>query len=150
MAASYSKLLYHFIWSTKNREPIISQHIEERVWAYLAGIAKANSMHAYRIGGVESHIHALIELPRTMTVAEAMKLIKGGSSGWMNEDRITRGHFGWQDGYGACTVSPSKQADVEQYIVKQREHHTRRTFADEYEALLKAHDVEFDRRYHLD
>lgn len=147
MANTYTRLLYHCVWSTKNREPSIDEAIEARVWAYLAGIAKENKIHALRIGGIENHIHALIEIPKTMTVSEALKRLKGGSALWMNQERLTQAKFAWQDGYGAFTVNPSIVPKVIRYIESQREHHRHTTFEAEYRSFLERHDVGFDEQY---
>ena len=104
MANTYTRLLYHCIWSTKEREHLIPAATEARLWAYLAGIAQSNKIHPIRIGGIENHIHALIDLPKTFTIPQAMQLLKGGSSTWINDEKFIPCHFGWQDGYGAFTV----------------------------------------------
>ncbi|MGB6219775.1 IS200/IS605 family transposase [Haloferula sp.] len=147
MANTYTRLLYHCVWSTKDRSPIIHEKIESKVWAYLAGIAQRNKIHAIRIGGIENHVHLLIEIPKTMAVAEAIKQLKGGSSLWINSENLTNAHFAWQDGYSAFTVSPSAIPDVVKYIANQREHHRHKTFEDEYRSFLEKHGVDFDEAY---
>lgn len=149
MANTYTKLLYHLIWSTKARAPLIRADIEERVWAYLAGIAHSNDIHPIRIGGVEDHIHALLEIPKTLAVAEAVKRLKGGSSTWIHSQNLIPQPFHWQDGYAAFTVSVSRIEKVQRYIAEQREHHQHTTFAEEYESFLEAHGIQFDAQYHL-
>ena len=149
MANTYTRLLYHCIWSTKDRTSLIRQELEKRIWSYLAGIAKRNKIHPIRIGGIENHIHALIDLPKTLTISEAMKLLKGGSSAWINDEKLIPLRFGWQDGYGAFTISPSSVPATVEYIANQREHHRHQTFEEEYRAFLKRHGIEFDERYAL-
>ena len=104
-------------------------------------------MDTIRIGGIENHVHALIEIPKTMTVAEAMQLLKGGSATWINRERLTKMKFGWQDGYSAFSVSPSAIPAVVEYIANQREHHRHKTFEDEYREFLERHGVAFDEQY---
>ena len=147
MANTYTRLLYHCVWSTKNREPLIRKDIESKIWAYLAGIAQQNKMHALRIGGIENHVHLLIEIPKTLAIAEAAKKLKGGSSAWINSEKLTNTQFAWQDGYSAFTVSPSAIPDVVKYIANQREHHRHKTFEEEYRSFLEKHGVEFDEAY---
>ena len=147
MANTYTRLLYHCIWSTKGREPLIPQELEERIWSYLAGIAKSNKVHAIRIGGIENHIHALIDLPKTLTISTAMKSLKGGSTAWINDTKLIPFRFGWQDGYGAFSVSPSSVPTVVDYIANQREHHRHQTFEEEYRIFLERHGIDFDERY---
>jgi REP element-mobilizing transposase RayT len=147
MANTYTRLIYHCVWSTKNRAPVIAEAVEERIWAYLAGIAKKQGMKAIRIGGIENHVHVLVEIPKTVAVSEAMRQLKGGSAKWINEERLFGMRFSWQDGYGAFTVSPSAVGDVAEYIANQREHHRRRTFEEEYRMFLERHEVEFEEKY---
>ena len=147
MANTYTRLLYHCVWSTKNRDSLIREDIESKIWAYLAGIAQKNNMHALRIGGIENHVHLLIEIPKTLAIAEAIQRLKGGSSSWINDEKLTSTHFNWQDGYSAFTVSPSAIPDVVKYIANQREHHRHKTFEEEYRSFLEKHGVEFDERY---
>jgi REP element-mobilizing transposase RayT len=150
MANTYTALHYHFVFSTKNRQPWIQQQIEERVWEYLGGIAKTNGMKPLKIGGIEDHVHLLVGAPPTMAPAKIAQLVKGGSSSWIHETFPELAEFAWQDGYGAFTVSKSAVPDLTAYIEKQREHHRAMTFEDEYRMLLVKHGVEYDERYTWD
>ena len=147
MANTFTQLRYHCIWSTKNREPMIRPEIEERVWAIIAETGKRHGMNVIKTGGTENHVHALIDIPKTMSVSETMKGLKGGSSNGINKAEIINGHFGWQDGYGAFTVRASSAGDVLDYITNQREHHRTMTFEEEYVKFLKRHEVEFNEKY---
>jgi REP element-mobilizing transposase RayT len=147
MANTYTSLHYHVIFSTKNRERWITPAIEHRVWEYLGGIARENDLTPKIIGGVDDHIHLLFSMPPNITVSEALKRIKGGSSGWVKATFPRCGGFGWQDGYGAFTVSKSQIPEVTSYLRGQREHHKLKTFMEEYRALLDKHEVEYDERY---
>ena len=124
MANTYTSLHYHVIFSTKNREPWLRQDIEQRVWSYLGGIARENEMRALIIGGIENHVHLLLGIPPVLAVSKAVQLIKGGSSGWIKETFPGMGGFGWQDGYGAFTVSKSHIPEVDAYIQCKRCHST--------------------------
>ena len=147
MANTYTALHYHFVFSTKGRYPWIKQEIEERIWKYLGGIAKTNKMKPRKIGGIEDHVHLLLGAPPTIAPAKIAQLVKGGSSAWIHETFSELVNFAWQDGYGAFTVSKSVIPDLTEYIENQREHHRKRTFQDEYRALLDRHDIEYDERY---
>ena len=147
MANTFTSLHYHVVFSTKQREPWIRQKFEQRIWEYLGGIARTNGMTALCVGGVEDHMHILLELHPTMAVSKAMQLLKGGSSKWIHDTFPELAGFGWQDGYGAFTVSQSALADTKRYIQLQREHHQGRTFQDEYRAFLRKHGIEYDERY---
>jgi REP element-mobilizing transposase RayT len=147
MANTFTCLHYHVIFSTKHREPWIARDQEERLWAYLAGIACQHQFTPKLVGGMEDHIHILLGLPPTVAVSDALKSLKGGSSGWVKESLPGCGGFGWQDGYAAFAVSKSHLSEVEDYIRKQREHHRLRTFQEEYRAFLDRHGITYDERY---
>lgn len=147
MANTFTQLRYHCIWSTKNREPIIRQEIEERAWAIIASTGTRHGMNVLKVGGFDNHVHALLDIPKTISVSEAMKRLKAGSSNGINKANIVNGHFGWQDGYGAYTVSASAIPDVVSYISNQREHHRTMRFEEEFVKLLEKHEVEYDSKY---
>src|SRR5438874_10688814 len=150
MANTFTSLHYHVVFSTKRREPWIRSEIEQRVWAYLGGIARENQMKALLVGGIENHVHLLLGVPPVLAVSKAVQLLKGGSSGWVKENFPGLRGFGWQDGYAAFTVSQSQVPEVESYIGKQREHHRVKTFEEEYRAMLDRHGVRYDERYSFD
>lgn len=149
MANTYTSLNYHTVFSTKNREPWLTESVRERVWPYIGGIARANGMTALEVGGVADHVHILISVPASMAVSKGVQLIKGGSSHWIKDNFENMGGFAWQDGYGAFTVSESQLADVRDYVRRQPEHHRTKTFAEEYRLFLQRHRIEFDERYLL-
>ena len=95
MAHSYVSNLLHYVFSTKDRRKIITPDLQERLWPYLGGIARENGMKALAIGGVEDHVHLLLSLPATLSVAKAIQLIKGGSSKWIHETFPTKRSFAW-------------------------------------------------------
>lgn len=147
MANTYTSLHYHFTFSTKNREPWITQEIEERVWADIGGIARKHKMTAIQVGGIEDHIHAIILAPPTVAPSQIAQSLKGDSSKWMHEELSNMRGFEWQVGYGGFTVSKSQVPDLIRYINNQLEHHRKKTFQDEYLDLLKKHGVDYDERY---
>ena len=147
MANTYTSLHYHIVFSTKNREPLISQEIEGRVWSYIGGIARKHRMTALQVGGVEDHIHALVTAPATLAPMQMAQFLKGDSSKWIHGEFPRLVGFAWQDGYGAFTVSRSNVPSVIAYIQNQREHHRKKTFQEEYRELLEKHGIEYDERY---
>ena len=130
----------------------IGSHGSERrfrsaFWAYLGGIARDHELTPLLVGGVDDHVHLLLALPPKASVSEALKAIKGASSGWMKETFLGCRGFGWQDGYAAFTVSKSQVPEVQAYIGHQREHHRIKSFQEEYRALLDRHGIHYDERY---
>ena len=144
---SYISSYHHCVFSTKERRPLITPALAERLWPFLGGIARQNKMKAIEIGGVEDHIHILLSLPPTLSIAKAMQLIKGGSSKWVHETFPEHRLFSWQEKYGAFSVSESRAESVIQYIKGQAEHHKKVTFQEEFMALLLKHRIEYDARY---
>jgi len=147
MANTYTSLFYHVVFSTKNRIEFIRPDIEERVWAYIGGVARQHKMTAIQVGGAADHIHALVMAPPTLAPYEIAKYLKGDSSKWIHEAFPDLHNFGWQDGYGAFTVSKSNVPSVVSYIQNQRAHHQTQTFQEEYLEFLKKHGVQYDERY---
>ncbi len=147
MANTYTSLHYHVIFSTKNREPWLVPDIEQRVWAYVGGIARAHQMIALQVGGIEDHIHALVTAPATLAPSQIAQFLKGDSSRWIHDEFPTLRNFGWQDGYGAFTASKSNLPAIVLYIETQREHHRKRTFQEEYLEFLRQHGIQYDERY---
>ena len=147
MANTFTSLHYHMVFSTKNLERWITSDVEERIWAYLGGIAKENKVHPIQIGGVEDHVHLLLGAPASLAPSKIAQLIKGGSSAWIHDTFPNMKRFAWQDGYGVFSVSKSNIPEVVDYIRGQREHHRTRTFQEEYIAFLKRHEIQYDERY---
>jgi putative transposase len=147
VANTYSALHYHIVFSTKNREPWITQDIEARVWAYLAELADLHGMSSLQIGGLDDHIHAILSIPPTLPVSKAVQVLKGNSSRWIRSTFDELDIFRWQDGYSAFTVSRSALATTIRYVERQRETHIRHTFQEEWLALLNRHDISFEDRY---
>ncbi len=147
MANTYTSLFYHVVFSTKNREPFIGPDIEQRVWAYIGGVARQHNMTALQVGGIEDHIHVLVLAPPVLSPSQIAQYVKGDSSKWIHETFPTLRHFAWQTGYGAFSVSKSGVSSVVDYIQNQRQHHARKTFQAEYVEFLQRHGVEYDERY---
>ena len=137
---SYTSLLYHCVFSTKERQRTIADDIQPRLWAYMGGIARTNKMKALAIGGVADHAHLLLSLKPDMPIAKAVQLIKSGSSKWMHEE-VGRKLFWWQESYSAFTIGVSQIPVTVRYIENQPEHHRRRSFAEELEMILKKHGM---------
>lgn len=148
MSHSYSSNRIHLVFSTKNREKRITEDLQPKLWPYMAGIAKNHGFQAIKIGGVEDHTHALLLLPAALPLAKAIQTLKSCSAKWINDQSPTR-EFSWQEGYGAFSVSSSQTEAVIRYIEGQKEHHLRRTFDEEFVALLKKYGVNFDPKHVL-
>jgi len=144
---SYISSYFHCVFSTKERRPLIPPTLRERLWPFLGGIARQNEMKAIEIGGMPDHVHILLSLPSTLSIAKAVQLIKGGSSKWVHDTFPEHRLFGWQAKYGAFSVSVSQLETIIQYIKGQEEHHRKMTFQEELLSLLKKHQISYDERY---
>ena len=147
MPHSYVSNLMHCIFSTKERFPFIDAALESRLWPYIGGIARQNHFRALAIGGTADHLHTLLSLPATMDIAKAVQLIKGGSSKWIHDTLNQHRKFAWQEGYGAFSVSASQLDRTIAYINRQKQHHRRRGFEEEFIEFLDRNGIEYDRRY---
>jgi putative transposase len=145
--SSYAQNYIHLVFSTKGRLKTISKPAQPRLCRYIAGICKNKSMTVFAVGGMADHLHVLFRLSPSMSLVDAVTLIKSNSSKWMKEMQKA---FAWQEGYGAFSVSSSNLSKVIPYIDQQEAHHGKKTFEDEFVALLKKHGVEFDLKYIFD
>ena len=144
---SYVSSYFHCVFGTKERRPLIPPALRDRLWPYLGGIAWENEMKAIEIGGMPDHVHILLSLPSSLSIAKALQLIKGGSSKWVHDTFPEHQIFGWQAKYGAFSVSVSQLETIIGYIKRQEEHHRKMSFQDEFLALLKKHQIAYDERY---
>ena len=146
MSSTHLSLHYHVVFSTKERHPLIDPEWRERLHAYLGGITRDLGGVPECVGGVADHVHLLIGLKATHRLCDVIRDIKVSSSKWVHETQALR-EFGWQDGYGAFTVSDSRREAVKHYIRNQEVHHQAQLFEDEYVTFLQKAGVEFDERY---
>lgn len=128
----------HIVFSTKDRLKLIPTETQARTWAYLAGICHQETVFVHEIGGMEDHVHLLIQLPATITLADAVQAIKASSSKWMGK------RFAWQRGYGAFSVSKSNVNSVARYIRNQESQHGKMSYEQEFIALLEKHGIQYD------
>jgi putative transposase len=147
MSHSYISCHIHYVFSTKGKEPWITPDIRERLFKYMADIARKHKMQSLRIGGTKNHVHHLVSLPATLSIAKAAQLIKGNASKWIHETFPQHRHFYWQEGYGAFSVSISQVARTIAYIDNQLTHHRFSSFEEEFLLLLQKHRAEYDERY---
>jgi len=149
MGHTYTRLIYHIIYSTKNRELWLVDEIKNRIFAYKAGIIKNHKGKAIIINGTAEHLHILCELQSSISIADLVLTVKANSSSWFHKT-FKRAAFAWQEGYAALTVSPSKIEIVKKYIQNQEENHRKITFKEEYLSFLKEEGIKYDKRYVFD
>ena len=147
MGQSLVKNYVHIVFSTKYRQPLINEAIENELYSYLSGICKALGCPPIKIGGYYDHVHILCMLSKKIALMKLLEEIKSHSSKWIKTKDESLKNFYWQDGYGAFSVNPAEVETVVAYIANQHEHHSNKTFQDDYRAFLKKYEVEYDERY---
>ena len=146
MAGAFTSLNFHIVFSTKERRPVFTRKLRDLVFPYIAGIVRNDKGVLIQAGGVDDHIHLLVQLHQQQSVADCVRTIKSNASKWLRETHDER-WLGWQDGYGAFTVSRSHLPVVQTYIKDQEAHHSRVIFQSEFRSLLLKHGLEFDERF---
>jgi REP element-mobilizing transposase RayT len=147
MAHTFTNLLTHIIFSTKDRMPTLDAEIKPRLFAYMGGIVRELGGKALNINGPTDHVHILASVPAKLAPAEIIGKVKANSSGWVHKEFPQRAVFAWQVGYAAFSVSQSQKQAVHDYIANQEEHHRKVSFQEELIAFLKKHEVEYDKKY---
>lgn len=145
--STYTQLLYHIIFSTKNREIVFKKDNREEMFKYIWGVIKNKKSHLYRINAESDHIHILTHIHPTVTLSDFVKSIKVSSSKWIKEKNIFNNFDGWQDGYGAFTCSINEKDLIVKYIMNQEEHHKKESSTDEFIRLLKEAGIKFEPKY---
>ncbi len=147
MADTLTNLLFHIVFSTKDREPLIRPAFRDELEKYIAGIIRNEGGVLLGIGGMPDHLHLVTKFKPDRSIADQVRVIKANSSKWVNENHGAAGRFGWQAGYGAFSVSQSQLEPLLAYVANQEAHHRVRSFQDEYREFLVKHVVEFDEKY---
>ena len=137
----YTKVMIHFIWTTKNRKSLINSELKPLLLKHIKENSIKKGIFIDSLNCVENHIHLLISLGTEQTLAKIAMLIKGESSCWVNKQNILKQKFEWQDEYIALSVSESAIEKVRLYILSQEEHHKKKNFMNEYEEFIKQYKV---------
>jgi len=147
MAQTLVSLMVHVIFSTGNRQPLITSEIEPELFAYIGGILKNHESRLLDAGGTVDHVHLLISQSKNISLSSLMKDVKKGSSSWIKTKGRTFTNFHWQDGYGAFSIGKSDVPLLKKYIAGQKEHHRRRSFQEELIQILEEYGMDYDERY---
>jgi putative transposase len=144
--STYTQVYYHIVFSTKNRERVLSANRREDLFRYIWGLIKNKHGHLYRINGTPDHLHILTSLHPTVRLADFVREIKTSTSRWIKENGVFRGFTHWQDGYAAFTHSAKEKDLVIEYIKAQEKHHRRKSFSEEFRELLVSAGIEFNEK----
>ena len=150
MADTYTKIYIHVIFTVQGRQNLIDNQHKDELHKYITGIIQNKKQKVIAINGMPDHIHILIGIKPDIALSDLMRDVKANSSKFINEKRWIAGKFNWQEGFGGFSYSHSQLDSVANYIKNQEEHHSRKTFKDEYLEMLKNFDVEYDPKYIFD
>lgn len=147
MANTYTQINIHCVFAVKGRENIITKNFRDDLHRYISGILKNDNAFPLAVGGWLNHVHVFFELHPESKISDLMRMTKSTSSKWINDNKLVKGKFQWQEGYGGFSYSRSQRNDVIKYIMNQEAHHKGQTFKEEYLGLLKKFEIDFDEQY---
>lgn len=147
MSNTYTQIHIQAVFAVQNRESIISNSWKDELYKYITGIIQTNGHKLLAINGMPDHIHILFGMRPIQSLSDLMQDVKGHSSLWVNKNKLVKGKFSWQEGYGAFSYSKSLVPTVISYIQNQEKHHKKKTFKEEYEEFLDAFEVDYDKRF---
>lgn len=147
MANTYTQIYIHIVFAVKNRDTLISSSWKERLHKYITGIIQNKGHKLIAINTMPNHVHIFIGLKPDTSLSDLVRDIKRDSTNFVNNEIRLRGKFNWQEGFGAFSYSHSQIDSVVQYILNQENHHRRKTFCEEYEAMLRDFKVEYNAKY---
>jgi REP-associated tyrosine transposase len=147
MPQSLTRNLLHVVFSTKNREPVLAEPVRAPLCAYAAGVFRELDSPVIAINAWRDHLHVLFALSKNHPLSQVVMEVKRATSKWLKGRGPGLAKFRWQAGYGAFSIGQSGVEEVKTYIARQAEHHRTKTFKEEFRALLKRYQIEFDERY---
>ncbi|WFB35110.1 IS200/IS605 family transposase [Kiritimatiellota bacterium B12222] len=147
MSQSISENILHLVFSTKHRENRLHSSIRSELFAMMASVTERNKCHAYRVGGVDDHVHLAFHLHPTLSLSRYVNLLKTESSKWLKTTSGIENSFAWQSGYGAFSISRAHLPALCEYLEHQESHHHRESFKDEFRRVCEKHNVQIDERY---
>ncbi len=147
MASTFTSILLHIVFSTKDRANLIAPAIESKLHHYIGGIVSNLDCRLLEIGGTANHVHLLVSMAKSITVVALLEVVKKESSKWVKTQGSQFGCFYWQEGYGAFSIGQSGVEGLRSYVTNQKVHHEAVSFEEELLALLKKYNIPFDERY---
>jgi len=147
VANTYTQLNIHVIFSVKGRENFLTSKIRPDIFKYISGILNNLGQYSLAVNGYQDHVHIFFEMQPAKSLSDIVRVVKANSSKWINENKMIKGKFSWQEGYGGFSYSRSQRNNVIQYIINQSAHHEKITFRAEYLKLLKLFEINFEEQY---
>ena len=150
MANTYSQLYIQIVFTVKRRQNLIPKQHREELHKFITGIVTKRNQKLLAIFAMPDHIHILVGLKPNISISDLVRDIKAGSSKFISENNWTKEKFSWQEGFGAFSYSKSHLGNVVNYILNQEEHHKKKSFKEEYLALLKKYEIDYKEQYLFD
>jgi len=147
MSGTYTQIYIHAVFAVKGRENLFHKPWRDEIFKYMCGIIKEKHQKPIIVNGVEDHVHLFIGMKPNLCLSDLIRDIKNNTTKFINDKKLVKGRFSWQEGYGAFSYSHSQLDNVYQYILNQEEHHHKSTFKEEYLGLLKKFEIEHDEKY---
>jgi REP element-mobilizing transposase RayT len=147
MPNTYTQLYIHYVFAVQNRQSLINEKWQTKLYKYMNGIIEQQGHKPYVINGMPDHVHVLVSMHPNQSPSDLMYNIKRSTSLWINGQRLVKGKFSWQEGFGGFSYSKSQIPTIVKYIKNQQQHHEKKTFYEEYLEFLKAFEIEFDERF---
>ena len=147
MPGTFSQIYIQIVFAVKGRENLIGKEWKESLYKYISGIITAKNQKSIIVNGASDHLHIFVGLRPSMAISDLVRDVKNNSSNWINEKKLVKGKFAWQEGFGAFSYSHSQIGNLYAYILNQEAHHRKKTFKEEYMEFLQKFDIEFDDKY---
>jgi len=147
MANTFSKINIHVVFTVSGKENILVKTFRPELFKYIAGILNQSGQYSLAVNGYLDHVHAFFELKPSQCLSDIVREVKASSSKWINDKKLVKGKFAWQEGYGAFSYARSQRDNVINYIINQETHHQKKSFREEYLDLLNKFEVKYDPTY---
>lgn len=150
MANTYTQCFFHLVFAPQHREALIQKSWQDELEKYITGIIQNHKHKLLAIGTMPDHIHIFIGYNLNQLIPNLVEEIKTSTNSWIRKEKKSKFKFDWQNGYGAFTHSKSQVDTVVNYILNQENHHSKKTFKEEYLEILKKNDIKFNEKYVFD
>lgn len=147
MAGTFSQIYIQYVFAVKGRENLLQKPWREEVFKYMSGIIKGKNQKSIIVNGVADHVHVFVGLKPSMNISDLIRDVKNNSSNFINENKFLQSKFSWQEGYGAFSYAHSQMDNVYKYILKQEEHHRKKTFKEEYLEFLQKFEIDYNEQF---
>jgi len=147
MAGTFSQIYIQIVFAVNGRQNLLQKPWRDDVFKYMAGIIKGKNQKSIIVNGVSNHVHLFVGLRPSMAISDLVRDVKNNSSNFINERKLVKGKFSWQEGHGSFSYSHSHIDHVYKYILNQDIHHRKKTFKEEYLEFLRKFEIEYDEKY---